>query len=246
MKRDFSKKLSAPLSFLGVFLATLAGIAACTEQDSAPPAGTSSTTALSQDLVAAVRAEQQAPDIPIALLGFNMGSKDAPLRVIEFSDFGCGYCRKFHMETWPTLKADFVDTGKVEWKYVPMILGIFPNAIEAAHAGECAGEQDRFEVMSGRLFGDQVDWKNSGEPQEVFRRFAREEGLDVERFDRCVSEEARLERIQAGTALSRQAGVRGTPTFFVVGYPPLQGALPLEMFHQVLSAAWEAETGGGS
>jgi protein-disulfide isomerase len=64
-------------------------------------------------------------------------------------------------------------------------------------------------------------------------------------FASCVSEDRRQERIAAATALTRQVGVRGTPTFFVIGYPPLQGALPTEQFQQVLSMVYADATKGG-
>ena len=201
------------------------------------------------------RAAQEAPQeaIDVANLGYDLGEPDAPVRVLEISDFGCAFCRKFHEETWPTLRKEFVETGKVQWKYVPFILGIFPNAVEAAHAGECAGEQGKFVAMQTRLFDEQPQWKKSAEPYALFRGYAREEGLDMKRYNQCVKEQWRAKRIQSGTALGRQLGVRGTPTFFIVGYAPLQGALPLATFRQVLDMVYadqkgraQADTGAGA
>lgn len=185
----------------------------------------------------------------LAVLGFNEGTAGAPVRVVEFSDFGCGYCRRFHEEIYPVLVEEYMETGKVEWKYVPMVIGMFPNALEAARAGECAGEQDRFPVMRDLLFARQQEWKQSDDPEPLLEGYAREVGLEMERFNNCVAQGWRDERIQAGTAFSRELGVRGTPTFFVVGYAPIQGAIPLELFRQVLDtvhveATSRAATGG--
>ena len=186
------------------------------------------------------------PTRPMSLdeLGYTLGEADAPVRIIEFSDFGCGYCRQFHQEIWPTLEQEYVETGKVQWKYVPMILGIFPNAMDAAQAGECAAEQGQFRPMQDRLFAEQSAWKGSDQAEEVLVTMATELGLDVPRWTGCIRNGIRDDRIAAGTQLSQQAGVRGTPTFFVVGYAPIPGALPLELFREVLDTAYAAAVRG--
>ncbi|MDT8340109.1 MAG: thioredoxin domain-containing protein [Longimicrobiales bacterium] len=191
---------------------------------------------------AAGAAGAPAQELDIAQLGFNSGTEGAPVRVLEFSDFGCHYCRQFHIESFPALEAEYMATGKVEWKYVPIVIGLFPNAMEAARAGECAGEQGRFPEMRDLLFDRQRDWKNSSRPEPVLEALAREVGLDVARYNSCVSEGRRDERILAGTRFSREVGVRGTPTFFVVGYAPIPGAIPLDLFRQVLDTVHAERT----
>jgi protein-disulfide isomerase len=168
-------------------------------------------------------------------LGYEYGSPDASVRIIEFSDFGCGYCRRFHLEAYPALKEKYVDSGKIVWQYVPYVLGIFPNGLEAALAGECAGEQGMIESYGDRLFQDQPEWKNAdGSPDALFLKYAREEGLDVDRFQQCLDEDWRRERVRQGVIAGGQLGVRGTPTFFIPGYQPIQGSLPPDVFEQVL------------
>lgn len=185
------------------------------------------------------RAPGQERQIDVAVLGFNLGPDEAPLRVVEMSDYGCGYCRQFHQQTWPTLREEFVQEGKVQWKFLPFVTGMFENSPVATEAAECTLEQgmDVFVPMHERLWDDQSTWKNSAEPHAVVRAFADDAGADMGTWDSCMAEDRRTERVMAGTALARQLGVRGTPTFFVVGYPPLQGALPLETFKMVLDAA---------
>lgn len=191
----------------------------------------------------------QAQSLDIASLGYNTGPADAPVRVLEFSDFGCGYCRRFHQESFPVLEEEYMATGKVEWKYIPIIIGLFPNAMEAARAGECAGEQGRFPVMRDLLFDRQQEWKNSDDPDPLMDGYGQEVGLEMERFRNCVSQGWQDQRIMAGTQLSREVGVRGTPTFFVVGYAPIPGAIPLDLFRQVLDTVYAEKSsgsGGGS
>lgn len=203
----------------------------------------------------AARTEAQAPSsspsvaadstqLDIAHLGVNSGSRDAPVRIVEMSDYGCGYCRKFHMETWPVLEKEFVKTGKVEWKFLPFVTGMFRNSDQATTAAECALEQGRdvFDAMDQRLWKDQREWKGSGDAAKVLRGWAAELGLDTDRYERCVSEDLRGARIAAANALTRQLGVHGTPTFFINGYPPLQGALPTDAFRQVLTLVYKDAT----
>lgn len=172
----------------------------------------------------------------VATLGFDAGREGAPVRIMEFSDFGCGYCRKFHMETYPALLEEYVETGKVRWKYVTMISGMFgPPSEQAAQAGECAGEQGRFPAMRDRIFEEQGRWKNAPDPMAVLRGLAREVGADMQRWERCVTEGWRTDRVRAGTQLANQVGVRGTPTFYIAGMrQPIPGAIPLELFREVL------------
>ncbi len=182
------------------------------------------------------RPEQQS--LRVSQMGYNQGSSDAPVKVIELSDFGCGYCRRFHEETYPVLKEAYVDTGLVEWKFVPFVLGMFPNGLEAAEAAECAGEQDRFFSLKERLFQDQRGWRGAEEPNPHFTRLAREEGLDADRFGECIREDRQMERVQNNIRLGAEMGVRGTPTFVVAGVP-LRGALPLATFRDVLDMVLE-------
>lgn len=229
--------------------AALVGVMACADAPSAEKGGTAGESA---DLVAAARAAETRPEtagdpgaetqtIDIALLGVNQGSPDAPVRVVEFSDYGCGYCRKFHQETWPTLVREFLDPGKVEWKFVPYVSGMFRNSTAATTAAECVLEQGdaRFHTMNSLVWEHQGEWKGAADPAPVLRRLVGEAGADVERYDTCLREGRRAVRVNAATALAQQTGVRATPTFFVVGYPPLQGALPTEVFVQVLTMVYE-------
>lgn len=211
-------------------------------------AGASSPDPTSRPSAAGPPASDDTQTVNLTDLGFTRGAADAPIRVVEFSDFGCGYCRKFHAETYPALEEEYIETGKVAWKYIPFVLGMFPNAVEAAMAGECAGAQDRFAVMRDRLFRDQGEWRKASDPYELFKRFAREEGLDQDRFARCVDERRPSERVRANIQAGRDVGVRGTPMFLVQGYP-LQGALPLSVFRDVFDRVLDAgqeERGGGA
>jgi protein-disulfide isomerase len=174
-----------------------------------------------------------AQEIDFSQLGFDRGAPDAPVKVVELSDFGCGYCRVFALETYPILYEEYIATGKVHWKFVPMILGMFQNSVPATFAAECAGEQGMFEQMHWRLYQDQAEWKPSDDPDPVFVRFAEEEGFDMERFSTCIAGDWRAARVRANLRIGRDLGVRGTPTFFIDGFP-VSGALPVQTFRDIL------------
>lgn len=198
------------------------------------------------------------PPLDLNEIGYDQGLPDAPVKVIEVSDFGCGYCRIFNQQSFPTLLREYVETGMVQWKFVPFVLGIFPNGDKAALAAECAGVEgtDPFFRMRGRLFSEQAGWRDTGDPDGFFTRLAGEEGLDQERFARCLQEEERAQQVEMDVRLGKALGVRGTP-MFIIGGVPVSGALPLENFRRVLDLILEerqapsrdwlqsAPTGGG-
>lgn len=222
-------------------------LGACAEQEQA-----GGTSDLSRDLLATPAGDgtstpipdagspddPNAPRVRVSEVGIDRGALDAPVKVVEMSDYGCGYCRMFHDETFPSLLDEFIDTGMVEWKFVPYITGMFGNSLPATEAAECAFAQspEQFELMNTRLWDEQAAWKGAGDPAAVIRPWAEELGLDMVAFDACLDDDTRIERIASATTLARQLGVRGTPTFVVLGYAPLQGALPLETFRQLLTA----------
>lgn len=174
-------------------------------------------------------------------LGHNLGSVEAPLKLIEYSDFGCGYCRRFHEETFAALREQFIDTNRIEWKFMPFVTGMFDNSLAVTEAAECVLEQSSptYWAFSDRLWERQPEWKGSSEPEAVARGWARELGVDLDRYDSCLAEDRRLERVAGATLVAEQLGIRGTPTFWLVGYGPLQGALPLEVFEGILGAVLE-------
>jgi len=170
-------------------------------------------------------------------LGYDRGQVEAPVKVIEFADFGCGFCRRFHEESFPTLLTQFIDTGMIEWKSLTFVTGSFPNSLAVTEASECVLEQSEpsYEAFAARLWERQAEWKPSDEPEGLARAWAAETGLDMGRYDSCLAEDRRMERVAGATVAAQQLGVRATPTFWIVGFGPLQGALPLEAFQGIFA-----------
>ncbi|HEY6084094.1 MAG TPA: thioredoxin domain-containing protein, partial [Nitrospira sp.] len=82
------------------------------------------------------------------------GRADAPITLVEYSDFTCGYCLKFFRETWPRLQAKYVDTGKLRFIYRDYPRADRGTGVEAAVAARCAGAQGRYWAMHDRLFSE--------------------------------------------------------------------------------------------
>jgi protein-disulfide isomerase len=227
-------------------IAVVLAAAGCAD---APRADTAETQEPTEGILATVaQAAAAAPQtLDISRLGVDRGAEEAPVHIVEFSDYGCGYCRKFHEETWPILLRDFVDAGKVEWKFLPYVSGMFGNTTAATTAAECVLEQGDtlFHTMNSLVWGHQSEWKRASDPASILRGLAHESGAELLRYDSCISQGRRTERIEGAAALARQVGVRGTPTFFVVGYPPIQGALPTDTFVQVLTMVYDEATRAG-
>ncbi len=163
------------------------------------------------------------------------GSLDAPIVVIEYSDYQCPFCRRHTEDTQPLLDEQFVETGQVRWVFRHFPLNIHQQAPAAGVAAECAGEQGQFWDMHEILFGDVAAWSVS-DPNPRFTELAEQIGLDLELFATCLVDESMLERINSDFADGRQF-VQGTPTFIVMNQGQgrlIPGALPADSFVQAI------------
>ena len=168
-------------------------------------------------------------------VGHDVGDPNAPIVMVEFSDFGCPYCAKHASETFPALERDFVATGKVLYKYVPFVMGMFPNGDRAARAAECAGEQERFWPMHDSVYAHQADWKRGAAPDSVLTALARQTVPDAERWAACYAADRQRARTDAANDRAGRLAVRATPTFFINGQL-VEGALPLPVMRNGLNA----------
>jgi protein-disulfide isomerase len=170
-------------------------------------------------------------------VGHTLGDEDAPVTVVEFSDYGCAYCRRFTEETFPYLYSEFIQDGRVRWVHVPFVLGKFPHSEEAVLAAACAGEQGSnvFWATHMALFRNQPQWRQ-GDPEPMFRRYVEDAGGDPAAFDACYTEGRPAASLDRAAQIAAAAGVSATPTFFVNGRR-VQGAAPLEEFRRALEQA---------
>ena len=139
------------------------------------------------------------------------GRADAPLTLIEYSDYTCGYCLKFFKETLPKLQATYIATGKVKFVYRDYPRADRGVGVEAAVAARCAGAQGQYWAMHDRLFGEggRLD---SG----VFKGFAKSLNLDQNQFGKCFDERRHLESIFQDRQEANRWGFHGTPGFILM------------------------------
>jgi protein-disulfide isomerase len=171
---------------------------------------------------------------------FALGDPDAPVTVVEFTDYQCPYCLRYTQETWPALKERYVDTGRVYYVFKDFPLtSIHPEAPKAHEAAHCAADLGGNQVyweMHDKLFEGQEEWAGNVQYVAVFKRYAGELGLDQAAFDACLDSGKSAAAVQANQDEGLGLGVNGTPTFFVNGYP-FSGAYPIEFFDQAVPLA---------
>lgn len=167
------------------------------------------------------------------------GSDEAPVTIIEFSDYECPFCSKYVRETYPQIIKNYVESGKVKYVFRDFPLGFHPNAQKAAEAAECAGEQGKFWEMHDYLFENQ-DYLSV----ENLKGYAKDLQLDTELFDRCLDNNEMAEEVLNDLADGQSYGVSGTPGFFING-KLVSGAQPYFVFEKEIEAALAAAEGSG-
>jgi protein-disulfide isomerase len=164
--------------------------------------------------------------------GTTLGSTDAPLTILEYSDFQCPYCRKAALEIVPEIEAEYVATGKVKlvWKQFP-IEG--EESVWAAEATECAAEQNAFWEYHDTLFLNRQGINVGTFVISNLKLFAKELGLDTEAFDACLDEGRYMSKVANDAEEARRREITGTPTFFV-GQTKVVGAKPYSAFKEAI------------
>jgi protein-disulfide isomerase len=156
-----------------------------------------------------------------------LGAADAPITLIEFSDFECPYCRQWHEQVFGRLKQEYASQVRFVYRDFPLI-GVHANAESAALAANCANEQGVFWDYHDRLFQ-----ATAGLGTAAYLQYARELNLDVDQFQTCLDTAKYEQEVQGDYNYAANLGIRSTPTFFINGIP-LVGAQPYEVFKQVI------------
>jgi protein-disulfide isomerase len=158
-----------------------------------------------------------------------LGNDDAPITIIEFSDFRCPYCKRFQQETFAELLAGYPDQIRFIYRDFPVVGGF-----EAAVASECADEQGDYWAYHDLLFsGEQPELS-----KEAYLAYAEKLALDLEEFESCLDDGRYASEVEADAVYAAGLGVTGTPTFFINGIP-LIGAQPLSVFAQIIDSELE-------
>lgn len=172
-------------------------------------------------------------DVDMAdLIGGNaiLGDPDAPITIVEWSDFECPFCARFYNDAYQDIKENWIDTGKAKLVFRDFPLSFHANAQKAHEAAECAGDQDMYYEMHDALFENGVSGGVSS-----FKTYAADLGLDQAAFDDCLDSGKHEAEVKKDMADGMKAGVQGTPGFIIEGQL-ISGAQPYAVFEQLLNS----------
>ena len=197
--------------------------------NSIPAATTSQTANQPSGPVVEAPVTQQAEvkryDIPVEN-SYAIGPADAPITIVEFSDYQCPFCRRWHDEVYEPLLAAYPGQIRLVYRHLPLT-SIHPDAMSAAEAAMCAGEQDAYWPFHEKLFSSE----SLG--SATYLQYAEDLKLNLGTFEACLSDHKYQQAIQEDSDFALNLGIRSTPTFFINGLA-LVGAQPLDVFKQLI------------
>ena len=172
-----------------------------------------------------------------------LGDANAPVTIVEFSDYQCPFCRRSYTQVYPLLKENFINKGIVKFVFRDFPLSsIHPSALLAAEAAECADDQGKYWEMHDKIF-DEENKLGQGTVQftkEDLKKWASELGLKTEDFNSCLDSEKYAKEVENDFNDGNSYGVSGTPTYFVGnnknGYKIIGGAQPYQVFEQAINS----------
>ncbi len=173
--------------------------------------------------VADLMAEGALPDVWL-------GSKDAPITIIEYASMTCSHCAHFHEATYPTLKSKYIDAGKV--RFTIREFPFDPIAVAGFMVARCAG--DKREAMIGLLFSQQKNWAFTDKPLQGLTGLVKQAGMSQEKFDACLQDKALYTKVnEVFEKASKVFKVDSTPTFFINGKKVSGAMSPEELDKQL-------------
>jgi protein-disulfide isomerase len=160
---------------------------------------------------------------------------------VEFTDYECTLCSRYFTQSFPLIKENYIDTGKVryETRNFPLSL-IHPYALIASEAAFCALKEDRFWPMHDKLLGSQAEWTAASDPVTTIRGYAKSLGLNMSSFGACLDNHETQSLVERDLADARGAGINGSPSFWVFGtggvVRQINGAYPYATFQATFDA----------
>ena len=162
-----------------------------------------------------------------------LGKANAPITVIEYSSLTCPHCAKFHSDTLPQVKKDWIDTGKV--KYIVRDFPLDGLAQAAAMISHCSG--DRYFAFVDTFFHSQANWEHAANPVDALKGIARLGGMPADEVDKCLQDRQLLNEIEARKEDGEKVySIDSTPTFVING-KAVSGDKPYEEFAKLLKDA---------
>ena len=164
-----------------------------------------------------------------------LGDKNAKVTIVEYADFQCPFCGRHHQLVAPTIVQEYVETGKANYVYKHLAF-LGPESAYAAVAAECAADQGKFWQYHDYLFEHQQGENEGAFNKDKLIAFGKEMNLDMARFEKCVTNDETIARVQADTEEAQKFGVSSTPSFFVNG-TPLVGLKSPDEFRAIIEQA---------
>jgi protein-disulfide isomerase len=165
-----------------------------------------------------------------------MGDPNAPIQIVEYSDFQCPACLAFYQQIEPSLVSEYISTGKVHFTYRSMGDWIGPESVKAAEAAYCASEQNKFWDYHDILFANWTGENIGDFTNKRLVAFADNLGLDMSAFRTCFNNQKYSQRVTQDHTDGIQAGVKGTPSLFING-KKYEGDFSFSAFKQYIDAA---------
>lgn len=161
-----------------------------------------------------------------------LGDSNAPITIIEWGDYQCTFCYKFHQNTLGIIKEDFIETGKIKLVFKDFPLN-GPDSMKAAEATYCAEDQGKYWQYHNELYknwgGERTGWIT----EESLQKFALTVNLDLEEFNNCLNDGIYKKRVNMIHEFGKEVGIDATPSFFIFNDEKIikiRGNQPLEVF----------------
>ncbi len=171
-----------------------------------------------------------------------MGDPKAPIVMVEYASLTCPHCATFHAEVLPTIKKDYIETGKVRYVFRQFPTQPVPYAVGGEAVARCAGPENYFELLN-TLYAKQNYWVRSSNPRKALMEIAATAGINQEQFDACVSDQENIKRIQDISQEAQEVfKITGTPSFVINGKLRPRVRSPesfAEVFDQILGVKSE-------
>ncbi|MFA4891086.1 MAG: DsbA family protein [Candidatus Gracilibacteria bacterium] len=166
---------------------------------------------------------------------YYLGAEDAPVTIIEYTDYQCPFCQRYYFNTFNKIKEQYIATGKVRYTVKDLALSFHPKSRPAAYAARCAGEQDKYWGMHEKIFTYQNQWAYADNTEVVFYQYASELDLDLEEFTACfaLGSEKFDKQIDSDIFEASMKGISGTPSF-TINDQVIIGAQPFEAFASLI------------
>jgi len=165
-----------------------------------------------------------------------IGNSNAPITVLEWGDYQCTFCYRFHESSLNIILTEYVDTGKVKLVFKDFPLN-GPDSILAAEASYCAGDQGRYWAYHDELYmnwaGERTGWIN----YDSLNKFAKSIELDLEQFSACLNEHKYRQKVLDLEKFGREIGIDATPSFLIFNdekIVKIRGNQPIDAFRQAI------------